>query len=589
MSIAASWLIAVVIILRFVLKKVPKWLMPALWGVAGLRLLLPVTLTSVISLIPSARPLPKEMLHESTFQIYSGVPVIDEPVNRYIGNREAGKVSEAVAGQNHFMTILGIAWLIGVGVMLIYALFSYLRMKKNVTVSVPCEGNVRVCDRISFPFILGVIRPKIYLPSGLNKEDEQYVLAHERAHLKRLDHIWKPLGYLLLCVYWFNPFVWAAYVFLCKDIELACDEKVIGEFDLQKKKAYATALLDCSIGRRMVMACPLAFGEVGVKERVKSVLKYKKPAYGFVLAAVFIFGIIGACFLTNPVQKVKMPKNPIIFTAKDTEGEEETLYWEKEGLKYQMFMALKPDMVGDCIGYDEYDGEKISNICKVKGMSEKEWICDTVQDKVTDDVKGFVWKEVKVTEIPEGWESLDFVKMDSSESKMETARQEGNQDVSGTVEERTEKEHSQEIENSDEAGMTHDEVMAHVEVMDRVCVEYEYKPVPWSNTIEFKEKADILINMAEDSTGRYKVYGIISKEYGCFGMILNDTIDGTDVNANTVFERWYYTGVSESEPKLTWKGDKLYFTYPVPDADGFKERTVGILCGFNTGHMEFED
>ncbi len=503
-SIAASWLIAVVIVLRFAVKKVPKWLMPALWGVAGLRLLMPVTVESLISLIPSAKTLPKEMLHESTFQISSGVSMIDEPVNRYIGSRDAGRVSEAVTGQNHLMTILGIIWLVGVGVMLFYALFSYLRIRKNVAVSIPYEGNVRVCDRISFPFILGVFRPGIYLPSGLEKEDEQYVLAHERAHLKRLDHIWKPLGYLLLCVYWFHPLVWAAYVFLCKDIELACDEKVIVEFDLKKKKAYATALLDCSIGRRRVMVCPLAFGEVGVKERVKSVLKYKKPAYGFVLAAVLIFGIIGACFLTNPVQK-KMPKNPAAFTAKDTEGEEKA------------------------------------------------------------------------------------VKTDSSESKMETARPEENLDVGGIAEERTEKERLKEEKTSGETRLTHDEAVAYDEVIFRVCDEYEYKPVPWSNTIEFKEKADILINMAEDSTGRYKVYGIISKEYGCFGMILNDTIDGTEVNANTVYEKWYYTGVSESEPKLTWKGDKLYFTYPVPDADGFKKRTIGIDCGYNTGHMEFED
>lgn len=245
------------------------------------------------------------------------------------------------------------------------------------------------------------------------------MLAHERAHLKRLDHIIKPIGFVVLCVYWFNPLVWVAYILLCKDIELACDEKVIVGYEFGEKKAYAAALLDCSMHRRMVMACPLAFGEVGVKERVKSVLNYKKPAFWIIIIALVVCAVTGVCFLTNPIQAINVPKDPIIFVAKNSLDEEPALYWESEGLKYQFFMELTPDMVGECIGYDEYDGQKISNICKVKGMSEKEWICDTPQSEINKDTKGFVWKEVNVTDIPEGWEPLPFAETATSSNKEE--------------------------------------------------------------------------------------------------------------------------------------------------------------------------
>ena len=303
MSLTASWLIAVIIVLRILLKKAPKWLMPVLWGVAGLRLIIPFSLESNLSLIPNAKPLPEEMLNENTFLVYSGVPVIDEPVNRFLAGREVEAASEKMTGQGHLMTVLGIVWVIGVCVMLLYALFSYIRLKSQVRASIRYEGNVWLSDQISSPFILGVIRPKIFLPIGLDSENERYVLAHERAHLKRLDHIIKPIGFVVLCVYWFNPLVWVAYILLCKDIELACDEKVIAGYEFGEKKAYAAALLDCSMHRRMVMACPLAFGEVGVKERVKSVLNYKKPAFWIIIIALVVCAVTGVCFLTNPPQR----------------------------------------------------------------------------------------------------------------------------------------------------------------------------------------------------------------------------------------------------------------------------------------------
>lgn len=157
-----------------------------------------------------------------------------------------------------------------------------------------------MCDRIDTPFILGVFRPRIYLPSNMSEQDVTYVLAHEQAHIKRHDHWWKPLGFALLTIYWFHPILWIAYVLLCRDIELACDEKVIKEMGIDIKKPYSDALINCSIPRRAITACPLAFGEVGVKERVKTVLNYKKPAFWIVLIAVIACVIVAVCFLTNP-------------------------------------------------------------------------------------------------------------------------------------------------------------------------------------------------------------------------------------------------------------------------------------------------
>ena len=196
--------------------------------------------------------------------------------------------------------VAGWVWLIGVVGMLLYALISFLRLRHRVRASVLLEKGVYVCDDISDPFILGLIRPRICLPSGMDEQTRAYVLSHECAHLKRFDHIWKPLGFLLLSVYWFNPLLWLAYVLLCRDIELACDEKVVKELDDAGKAAYSEALVTASVSRRSIAACPLAFGETGVKSRVKSVLNYKKPAFWIILVAILACIAVAICFLTMP-------------------------------------------------------------------------------------------------------------------------------------------------------------------------------------------------------------------------------------------------------------------------------------------------
>ena len=300
MSISAGWLILAVMLLRLLLKKAPKWISVVLWGLVGLRLVFPFSLQSVLSLIPSAEVVSPSIGYAQHPEINSGVSVIDNAVNPTLGTSLAATPMNSVNPMQIILYLGGIIWTVGIAILLLYGLISYLRLRRKVAEAIPYEKNTWLCDQVKTPFILGVFRPRIYLPSGLNEEETAYVLAHEHAHLKRKDHLWKPLGFLLLTVYWFNPLVWVAYILLCRDIEAACDEKVISDMAMAEKKAYANALVSCSMQRRLILACPLAFGEVGVKERVKGVLNYRKPAFWIIVAALIACAVIAVCFLTNP-------------------------------------------------------------------------------------------------------------------------------------------------------------------------------------------------------------------------------------------------------------------------------------------------
>lgn len=319
-SITAGWIVLVVVLLRFVFKKAPKWIRVALWGLVAVRLLVPVSIESALSLVPSAEtvkiePVTAPVLTSASdsngssyfyedvqgerIVLQSGISALNSAVNPSV--ETAAKQFDTVAV---LKSVAGWVWLGGAVAMLLYALISYLRLKHKVRASVKVEKGVYVCDDISDPFILGLIRPKVYLPSGMDETTKGYVLAHEKAHLKRFDHIWKPLGFLLLAVYWFNPLLWLAYILLCRDIELACDEKVVKELDDTGKAAYSEALVTASVSRRSIAACPLAFGETGVKSRVKSVLNYKKPAFWIILVAILACIAVAVCFLTVPNRRI---------------------------------------------------------------------------------------------------------------------------------------------------------------------------------------------------------------------------------------------------------------------------------------------
>lgn len=303
MSITASWLVLAVILLRFLLKKAPKWIMGVLWSFVAIRLICPFSFESIFSLIPSAEPIPQNITVSEIPAINSGLAIFNQTVNPILADSLTPNVGDSVNPMQIIAFIASVIWIIGIIAMLTYTLVSYMRICRQVREAVNLQENIWICDHISTPFILGIIRPRIYLPSSMNESDMRYAISHEKAHLKRKDYIWKPLGFLLLSVYWFNPILWLAYILLCKDIEFACDEKVIRQFGAQIKKPYSDALINCSISGKTVSACPLAFGETSIKERVNSVLNYKKTAFWIILTAVVACILTAVCLLTDPISK----------------------------------------------------------------------------------------------------------------------------------------------------------------------------------------------------------------------------------------------------------------------------------------------
>lgn len=310
MSIAASWLILAVILLRLVLFKAPKWIHCILWGIVAVRLICPVSFESPLSLIPSAEIINSDIAGYASKPIsgnddlvINGPAINDSMINDLtvpVVREDIAPTAETNIDDTYsWMRAAGFIWIIGVISLLSYSLIRYFRLYRSVSEAIRLRENIWLCDKVKSPFIFGMIHPRIYLSSGTEDSCMSDILAHEQAHIKRNDHWWKLLGYMLLAVYWFNPLSWIAYILLCRDIELACDEKVIRGFNKEEKRRYANSLVSCSLQRRVIMACPPAFGEVGVRQRVKSVLGYKKPAVGTVMISVFDCLIVAVCFLTT--------------------------------------------------------------------------------------------------------------------------------------------------------------------------------------------------------------------------------------------------------------------------------------------------
>ena len=301
MSIAASWLVLAVLILRLGLKKAPKWVNVLLWGIVALRLVCPFTLESALSLIPSAETISPEIMLDRTPEISTGIEPLDQVVNPVISTSFAPDPGDSANPLQILIPVAAGLWLLGMGAMALYTALSYCSLRRKLRTAVRLRENIFQCETVHSPFVLGILKPKIYLPYSLEGQDLSHVVAHEQAHIRRKDHWWKPLGFLLLTVHWFNPLMWLAYCLLCRDIELACDEKVIAELGNEQRADYSQALVACSVNRRMIAACPLAFGEVGVKERVRSILHYRKPAFWVMVTAVAVCILVAVCFLTDPV------------------------------------------------------------------------------------------------------------------------------------------------------------------------------------------------------------------------------------------------------------------------------------------------
>ena len=305
MSISASWLVLAVLLARLILKRAPKWITVLLWGFVAIRLLCPFSIESVFSLIPSVQTISPDIMLDPTPEIHTGIASFNSAINPII----ATFAPEQPASMNplqFWIPLAAILWFIGIGAMLIYTAVSYLLLRRKVATAVLLKDNIYQSEFVDSPFVLGLIKPKIYLPFQLDSQNLTHVIAHEQAHIRRKDHWWKPLGFILLALHWFNPIMWLGYILLCTDIELACDEKVIKEMDNEAKADYTQALVASSVNRRRIAACPLAFGEVGVKKRVTSVLHYKKPAFWIILAAIVICIVVAVCFLTDPATEPKI-------------------------------------------------------------------------------------------------------------------------------------------------------------------------------------------------------------------------------------------------------------------------------------------
>ena len=330
MSIAAAWMIPVVMVLRLLLKRAPKWVNLVLWGLVGLRLVCPFVPESRFSLMPKL-PILSGYLYgnmignpaENAFRadtLQNGTNFSNN-ISQAALDGSMGAAGSGMGGAfgitgsgigafgagvwripERLLSAFSILWLAGVILFTGYAVYSYARIRRQVAEAMWLRENLWICDEVKSPFILGLRKPKIYLSSSMDEVLYPYVIAHEQAHLKRGDQWWKPLGFLILAIHWFQPFVWAAYILFCSDLELACDESAVKKLNPQERKDYSYALLSCSIQRRLVTVCPLAFGEVGVKKRVKEILNYKKPTFWVVLAAVVVCVIVAVCFLTNPKQ-----------------------------------------------------------------------------------------------------------------------------------------------------------------------------------------------------------------------------------------------------------------------------------------------
>ncbi len=365
MSITAGWLIMAVLCVRLLFLKVSKRVNCLLWGIVAIRLICPFSIESPFSIVPSAEPIKSSTVVEGKVQNYipsidSRLTIVENTINPMLTETFAYHESNSVAPLQIVTYVVGLVWGGGMVLLIIGAIGSAGKLHKLVREAVRIRDNIYICDAVKSPFVLGIVRPRVYLPSALSGAQMPYILAHESAHMQRKDHWWKVLGYLLLCIYWFHPLCWLSYSLFCKDIELACDEKAAKDMTFQEKKEYSKVLLSCARPRSLIMVCPLAFGEVGVRKRVKSVLRYKKPALWVLAAAAVVLVILAVCFLTNPTKeyqiRITIPAGstePVCYSDEEISPKGNTLiFYAGEGLG-DTEIKLLPIEVREESAYDE--------------------------------------------------------------------------------------------------------------------------------------------------------------------------------------------------------------------------------------------
>ena len=577
LSITASWLILAVLCIRLLFRKIPKWITCLLWGVVAIRLIFPFSIESAFSLQLSAEPIRTSTMVEGELIPYvpsvnSNIGVVENTVNPLLAEAFAYQETESVAPLQIATEIAGSVWLSGMVVLLIFALVSMIKLRLRVREAVRYKENIYICDAVKSPFILGIIKPRIYLSSALSEEEMDYIIAHERAHLKRKDHLWKPFGYLLLCIYWFNPLCWIAYIMLCKDIELACDEKVIKDMSFGDKKEYSRVLLFCATQRHLVMACPLAFGEVGVKERVKTVLNYKKPTFWITIAAIVVCAIVAICFLTNPAKeyqiRITIPagsETGFYYSDEEICPKRNTLTIAKGGHLGDMEVILLPVEVKEENAYDEP-------------------IYITAVAPAKMDVEKGAWFKIGVNMQNPTAEDIDVYVIVRGVEVRIASKTKGDNDSNGESAEEQSSVTPQNLEGPQEPDANEDAVYEELNrVVSTIGLENAY---PWNNTVEFKPNADVLIKMASDGSGRFEIYGIMSEKYGSYGLLLNDWIGG-EQNWNFALVPWYYSGAPSDQPILESDGKGRYIFAYVYDYDDVPLWHECVLdCGYDTGHMQ---
>lgn len=577
LSITASWLILAVLCIRLLFRKIPKWITCLLWGVVAIRLIFPFSIESAFSLQLSAEPIRTSTMVEGELIPYvpsvdSNIGVVENTVNPLLAEAFAYQETESVAPLQIATEIAGSVWLSGMVVLLIFALVSMIKLRLRVREAVRYKENIYICDAVKSPFILGIIKPRIYLSSALSEEEMDYIIAHERAHLKRKDHLWKPFGYLLLCIYWFNPLCWIAYIMLCKDIELACDEKVIKDMSFGDKKEYSRVLLFCATQRHLVMACPLAFGEVGVKERVKTVLNYKKPTFWITIAGIVVCAIVAICFLTNPAKeyqiRITIPagsETGFYYSDEEICPKRNTLTIAKGGHLGDMEVILLPVEVKEENAYDEP-------------------IYITAVAPAKMDVEKGAWFKIGVNMQNPTAEDIDVYVIVRGVEVRIASKTKGDNDSNGESAEEQNSVTPQNLEGPQEPDANEDAVYEELNrVVSTIGLENAY---PWNNTVEFKPNADVLIKMASDGSGRFEIYGIMSEKYGSYGLLLNDWIGG-EQNWNFALVPWYYSGAPSDQPILESDGKGRYIFAYVYDYDDVPLWHECVLdCGYDTGHMQ---
>lgn len=297
MSFTGGIVIVCVLLARLLLKKAPKIFSYALWAAVLFRLLCPFSFESVFSLLPvRANPIGQEMAFSQTSRVDGGSVILSDSANALLPAATPASANPLES----WAFVWGVVWLIGIALLLAYSLVTLLRLKRRLKTAVRCQDSLFLSHAIDTAFVLGIFRPKIYLPAGLTDALREYILLHEQTHIKRLDHLMKLLSFLVLCLHWFNPLVWIAFFASGKDMEMSCDEAVIRKLGNGVKKEYSASLLTLATGRRMVGGTPLAFGEGDTKSRIKNVLNYRKPALWVLTVGVVVVLCVVAGLMANP-------------------------------------------------------------------------------------------------------------------------------------------------------------------------------------------------------------------------------------------------------------------------------------------------